>query len=405
MFTMTRWSSLMVMGILVMVACTIASAALPGDTDGDGVISRDELAGQVIAAMAPEKQISRNEFRDLQDAAWIYLHWNGTSREVSDSAGRTSVLSRPLRRIVVMNSETLETMRSLGIGRESVVAVDKYNSHKPEFYPEYAGYPSVGSIWAPDYEKIISLQPDAVFLYASVSTAECDEIERRVRASLPGVYVFRFDCYRPETYLEDAGGIALIFGKEEEFERLSQFYTDARRMVELATSGGSRPLVYIETWNDYKSAARGSGYHDKVTMAGGENIFGDSDAEYPEVDPESIIARRPEVVVKLTGSGKYIFGGYSGENRTRFAEVYRDILARPGWSSLPAVRDGRVYVLHNAILGGPEYIIGVTYMARWFHPRQAGDLDPENLHRRYLEEFQGLSPSLARPDMFIYPSD
>jgi len=67
------------------------------------------------------------------------------------------------------------------------------------------------------------------------------------------------------------------------------------------------------------------------------------------------------------------------------------------------VRNGRVYVLHNAILGGPQYIIGVTYLAQWFHPQQAGDLDPEGLHREYLEEFQGLDPSLASPGMFIYP--
>lgn len=396
-------SFFLILAVLVIVTGTISSAALPGDSDANGVVSRDELAGQIIEAVALGKQLSGQELRDIQDAAWVYLYWNGTSRTVTDSAGRTFELFRPFRRVIVMNSETLETMRSLGIGAGYVVAVDKYNAHKPEFYPEYVNYPAVGSIWAPDYEKIISMQPDAVFLYASVSTAECDEIEKKVRTSLPGVYVIRFDCYRPETYLEDAAGIAKIFGREEEYERLAHFYTEAREKVELATSGGARPRVYIETWNDYKSAARGSGYHDKVTMAGGENIFGDSSAEYPEVDPESIIARKPDVIVKLTGSGKYIFGGYSGENRTRFAEVYRDILARPGWSSLPAVRDGRVYVLHNAILGGPQYIIGVMYMARWFHPEQAGELDPENLHRRYLEDFQGLSPSLARPDMFVYP--
>jgi len=45
----------------------------------------------------------------------------------------------------------------------------------------------------------------------------------------------------------------------------------------------------------------------------------------------------------------------------------------------------------------------VTYLAQWFHPQQAGDLDPEGLHREYLEEFQGLDPSLARPGMFVYP--
>jgi len=327
---MTPRPFLLVAAVMVLVACTIASAALPGDLDSDGVISGEELAGQVITALESGKPLSGQEFQDLHDAAWVFLNWNGTPRTVTDSAGRTVTLSRPLRRIVVMNGETLETMRSLGVGREYVVAVDKYNVQKPEFYPEYSGYPSVGSIWAPDYEKIISLQPDALFLYASISKAECDEIEKRVRASLPDTQVFRFDCYNPGTYLGDAGGIARIFGKEEEYKRISRFYMDALERVENVVSSGPPPLVYFESWNDYKSAARGSGYHDKVTMAGGANIFADSAAEYPEVDPESIVARKPEVVVKLVGSGKYIWGGYSADNRTRFAEVYNSILAGRG---------------------------------------------------------------------------
>lgn len=80
------------------------------------------------------------------------------------------------------------------------------------------------------------------------------------------------------------------------------------------------------------------------------------------------------------------------------------LIGRAGWSSTPAVRDGRVYVLHNAIVGGPQYLIGVTYMAKWFHPDGAEDLDPESLHRTYLQEFQGLDPGLARPDRFVFPA-
>ncbi|MDI9633005.1 MAG: ABC transporter substrate-binding protein [Methanolinea sp.] len=391
--------------LTLLLGCSHVSAGLPLDTDGDGAISRGEISARILDTMESGTPVSGSDFDDLRDAAWIFLHWGGRERTVTDSAGRTVTLSRPLRRIIVMNGETLETMRALSVGRDVVVAVDKYNAQKPEFFPEYAGYPSVGSIWAPDLEKIVSLQPDALFLYASVSTAECDEIEKRVRTSLPRAHVFRFDCYRPETYLEDARNIALIFGKEAEFDQLDRFYTSALAGVRDAVGSEPPVPVYIETWNDYKSAGPGSGYHVKVAMAGGANIFSDSQSEYPEVDPESIVARRPHVVVKLAGSGKYVFGGYSGQNATRFADIHRALLARPGWNDLPAAREGRIYILHNAILGGPQYIIGVTYMARWFHPASAGRLDPAGLHREYLVRFQKLDPALARPDLFVYPAD
>ena len=401
---MNRFAVAVIAVIAVLCPLVLADAALPGDLDGNGVIAREELASSVLGHLSGGTALPAASISDLRDAAWIYVHWGGTPRTITDSSGKSLTLTRPLRRIIVMNSETLETMRSLGVGKERIVAVDKYIAQKPEFFPEYAGYPSVGSIWAPDYEKMLSLRPDALFLYASVSGAECDEIGRRVTASRPDLPVFGIDCYRPETYLEDAAGVAEVFGKGEEGARLASFYTAALARVGSVAASAAPPEVYFETWNDYKTVARGSGYHDKVTMAGGANIFRDNPAEYPEIDPESIIARKPDVVIKLAGSGKYIFGGYSGENSTRFAEVRDTLAGRAGWGSIPAVRDGRVYVLHNAIVGGPQYLIGVTYMARWFHPDRAGELDPESLHRTYLQEFQGLDPGLADPTRFVYPA-
>ncbi len=401
---MNRMVPCVIAAILVLSPLVMADAALPGDLDGNGVIAREELASSILARLSSGTTAPGTPLTDLRDAAWIYVHWGGTARTVTDSSGKSLTLTRPLRRIIVMNSETLETMRSLGVTRERIAAVDKFIAQKPEFFPEYAGHPSVGSIWAPDYEKMLAMRPDALFLYASVSRAECDEIERRVTLSRPDLPVFRIDCYRPETYLDDAARLAEIFGAEEKGARLAGFYTDALKKVDAAASSSAPPEVYFETWNDFKTVARGSGYHDKVTMAGGANIFRDNPAEYPEIDPESILARKPGVVIKLAGSGKYVFGGYSGENSTRFAEVRDALIGRAGWSSTPAVRDGRVYVLHNAIVGGPQYLIGVTYMAKWFHPDGAEDLDPESLHRTYLQEFQGLDPGLARPDRFVFPA-
>lgn len=401
---MNRFPVAVIVVFAVLCPLVLADAALPGDLDDNGVIAREELASSILGHLSQDTNISDAPISDLQDSAWVFVHWGGTARTVIDASGKSLILTRPLRRIIVMNSETLETMRSLGVTSERVVAVDKYIAQKPEFFPEYAGYPSVGSIWAPDYEKMLSLRPDALFLYASVSKAECDEIERRITTSRPDLPVFRIDCYLPETYLEDTARLAEIFGMEEKGARLAAFYAGALAKVDAAASSSAPPEVYFETWNDFKSVARGSGYHDKVTMAGGANIFRDNPAEYPEIDPEAVISRKPEVVVKLVGSSKYIFGGYSGENTTRFADVRDTLLPRAGWSSLPAVRDGRVYVLHNAVMGGPQYLIGVTYMARWFHPDRAADLDPELLHRTYLQEFQGLDPGLARSDRFVFPA-
>ncbi|HNS83211.1 MAG TPA: ABC transporter substrate-binding protein, partial [Methanolinea sp.] len=244
---MNRFPLTVIVVFAVLCPIVLADAALPGDLDDNGVIAREELASSILGHLSQGTSISDTPISDLQDSAWVFVHWGGTARTVTDSSGKSLTLTRPLRRIIVMNSETLETMRSLGVTKERIVAVDKYIAQKPEFFPEYAGYPSVGSIWAPDYEKMLSLRPDALFLYASVSKAECDEIERRVTASRPDLPVFRIDCYRPETYLEDAARVAEIFGKEEEGARLASFYTAALARVGSVAASSAPPEVYFET--------------------------------------------------------------------------------------------------------------------------------------------------------------
>lgn len=394
--------------LLVLIVISPSSGAIPGDTNNDDTLTRSEISSSILDYLdcraggscsgAPVEQ-------DIVDAAYVFTVWDGRPRQVTDSAGEVHTLTRPLRRIVVMNSETLETMRSLDVDPDIVTAVDKYTVQRPEFFPEYADTPSVGSIWAPDYEAILSARPDAVFLYATVSPNECEEIEQKIEGTDPSIVVFRVDCYYPETYQDDVGILGEVFDRRNEAENLTKFYTSILATLDqgLASRQGSRPDVYFETWTDYKSAGPGSGYHDKIEMAGGRNIFDDSVAEYPEVDPEAIIKRQPGVIVKLVGTGKYTFGGYSGVNASAFASTRESLLGRPGWDAIPAVSQGKVYLLHNAILGGPQYIVGVAYLGKWFYPELYPDLDPGALHRTYLKEFQGLDPGLADPSFFVYP--
>lgn len=391
-------------GILLLGIICLAgfvSAALPADTNVNGQVERTELAAVILEALHDEKAI-----QDARDAAYIYTFWNGTPKRITDSSGKERVIYRPFHRVVVMNSETLETMRSIGYNTSQVVGVDKYTLQKTEFFPEYAGTAGIGSIWAPDYEKILSLQPDALFLYATVSKSSCDEIESTLARTSPTITVLRFDGYLPESYPAEIGVLSELLDCQEQGQEFREFYTgniDAVTSRVPAIPEEDRVRVYFETWTDYKSCAEGSGYDQKIRMAGGSNIFSSEPAEYPEIDPEAVIERSPQVIIKLIGSGKYTFGGYDGGNETAFNQAYRDLTSRKGWETLEAVRENRTYLLHTDILGGPQHFIGVQYMARWFYPDRFADLDPQGTHTEYLSRYQGLEPTSIKDLIFVYP--
>ena len=397
--------------VLLLLIVGTASASpgdgIPGDADGDGVLTRAEYASAALtyldaAYMGGVGELDRT---DIRDAAWVSACWDGRPCEITDSSGQTVTLYRPLRRVVTFNGEALETLRSLGFDMAKVVAVDKYSAEKSTFFPECREKANVGSIWSPDMEKVLSVRPDAVFLYATISTAACDEIQRRLEASSPGIRVFRFDCFKPATYPGEIRTIASMVGASERGDEFASFYGSTMDLVREGTAGvpdDERVRVYFEYWFDYKTVAAGAGYNEKIGLAGGMNPFAGETAEYPVIDPEAVIVTDPEVVVKLAGQGLAV-GGYAGHDLAALEGIRAALLDRPGWTSIAAVEDDRVYVIHSDILGGAQHFIGTAYLAKWFYPDRFADLDPHAIHQRYLTEFQGIDFDLASEGTFVYP--
>lgn len=378
------------------------NAALPGDTSGNNHLEKQELAAMILSALSYDGTI-----QDVRDAAYVYTIWNGSPKAITDSSGKERVIYRPFHRIVVMNSETLETMRSIGYDTSTVVGVDKYTLNANAFFPEFSNTAGIGSIWAPDYEKIVSLEPDAVFVYAEISRSSCDEIEENLAKTSPGVTVLRFDCYLPDSYPGEISTLADLLDCRLTGREFLEFYSSTIDMVTsrvAAIPENERVNVYFETWNDYKTCAAGSGYDQKIRMAGGTNIFGNNAGEYPELDPESVLASFPEAAIKLVGSMKYTFGGYDGGEEAQFQQAHDSLVSRKGWESLPAVRENRTYLMHTDILGGPHFFVGVQYMAKWFYPDRCADLDPAGVHAEYLSRFQGLPVSIVETEIFVYPT-
>ncbi|PKL62337.1 MAG: ABC transporter substrate-binding protein [Methanomicrobiales archaeon HGW-Methanomicrobiales-2] len=399
--------ALLLLLLLAVPASASPGDGIPGDADGDGVLTRAEYASAALtyldaAYMGGAGELDRD---DIRDAAWVSARWDGKPREITDSTGRTVTLYRPLRRVVTFSGESLETLRSLGFDMEKIVAVDKYTAEKSTFFPECREKANVGSIWSPDMEKVLILRPDTVILYATISTAACDDIQRRLEASSPGIRVLRFDCFKPATYTGEIRTIASIVDEPERGEEFASFYGSTMDRIREGTAGipdDEKTRVYFEYWFDYTTVAASAGYNEKTELAGGKNPFATGTTEYPVVDPEAIIVADPQVVVKLAGQGLAV-GGYGGHDPEALDAIRSALLDRPGWSRISAVKDGRVHVIHSDILGGAQHFIGTAYLAKWFYPDRFADLDPHAIHQRYLTGFQGIDFDLASQGTFVYP--
>ena len=370
---------------------------IPGDANNDEKLTEEELASAIISYMLGEAE---QDMEDLRDAAHVYAYWGGEPRRITDSAGRNITIYKPIKRVVVFNSETVETMRSLNAS-DKIVGVCKYAIQNDLFFPEFKNLTNVGSVWSPNYEEVLKCQPDTVFLYATVSVSYCDEIEKTLKELDPSITVIRFDCFKPSSYAEEVSKLGYILEREEEAEDLIDFYESFLHQIYDKVEGISeenRTRVYIEAWRPYHTAGNGSGWHEKVELVGGYNIFSDFSG-YFDVDAEEVARRNPDVIIRIAKEE----GGYDTSDVTELSDLRDEIMSRPELSEVSAVKNRRVYVISTDILGGVRHFVGMGYIAKWLYPEMFSDLNPEEIHRQYLVEFQGLSEDLVSNGVFVYP--
>lgn len=105
--------------------------------------------------------------------------------------------------------------------------------------------------------------------------------------------------------------------------------------ISIGRQAGSLSGVY--------TAAGGSFLDEALTLAGGRNIFADVTQPYPQASRESLISRSPDVILELAP------GLDPADTATR-DQLIAD------WqilSSIPAVRDGRIYVITDEFMLNP----------------------------------------------------
>ncbi|MDD4579900.1 MAG: ABC transporter substrate-binding protein, partial [Methanothrix sp.] len=216
--------------------------------------------------------------------------------------------------------------------------------------------------------------------------------------------VIGLDCFKPETYVEDITKLGYIVGKVEEANEFTDWYNEKMdKIAEIVKDipQEAKPRVYEGGRSElYKTGGSGTSSHNAIVMAGGENIFGDTDGDV-NVDPEALVQRDPQFIVWKISN----IGGYSLEkdNFSEFIEKKNEILDHSELANVSAIRSDNIYIQSADIFFGGRYFLSVIYMAKWFHPDLFKDLDPEAIHQEYLTRFQNLDYDLDKNGVFVYP--
>lgn len=301
---------------------------------------------------------------------------------VTDALGREVVLTMPVRRLVALNSDIIEVLRTLK-SENLLVGVYSQIEREPEFWGDLIKLPRVGSWRDPDPEAVARLQPDLVIGYGKNPGRAFEK-----KAEALGIQVLRLDLYRASTLEREVRLLGELLDRCREAEAFCRWHHRHLQTIESRLSTVfQKTAVYLESYSDYHTAGPQSGAQDMCVLAGGRNLAETFAIPYAQVTPEWVVAQDPEVIVKAMSYGN----GYAAVDAAGFNQRRDAILHRPAWNCIRAVAGGRVHVMDSAIWTGPRAIVGMAYMSRWFYPGLFEDLDPRAIHEEYLKNFQGIA--------------
>jgi iron complex transport system substrate-binding protein len=236
-------------------------------------------------------------------------------------------------RIVCLTEETTETLYLLGEDAR-IVGISGFTVRPPQARREK---PRVSAFTSARIDRIVALAPDLVLGFSDL---QADIAAALARA---GLEVHLFNHRSVPGILGMIRMLGGMIGCEAKAAALAARLAGGVERVRIsAASLPRRPRVYFEEWDEPPiSAIRWVG--ELIGIAGGDNCFPELAAmplgrDRIIADPMEVVRRAPDL----------IFGSWCGK---KFRP--ERVAARPGWSEIPAVRDGELHEIKSAVILQP----------------------------------------------------
>ena len=315
------------------------------------------------------------------------------TRVVTDGLGRQVEVPWPIQRAVVANRYNSELIRACG-AIDRVVAVDTNTAQDRAYWPQFDPEQVIGTGQSDlNYEQIVALGAQ-VLITPKNGTYEQD-MEKLAPFGIPVLVVTGWDAADLPNQID---AIGRIFGVEENAAALKAFYQSNAQALAGCLEGlaeAEKKTVYWEYGDPYTTCIPGTsndGWHNMLVQAGAVNLFGDAALAGQQIDPEQILLADPDLIVK-TSSGPALknTGVYTPPTRQMYEEIVGEMVSRPGWSDLTAVREKNLYCTTGFCAGGLGKQIGALYIAKWLYPARTEDLDPDGVFDQWMA-MQGVEP-------------
>lgn len=269
-----------------------------------------------------------------------------------DRAGNEIALPSEIQKIVSMAPSNTEILVDLGLGG-NIIAADTYTQKDGLIKQDIPYF----DMMKPDTENLIALKPDVVFI-SGMSNAKGNDPYAPLREA--GICVINIPSSSSiEEIYNDIAFISAIVKKEVEGNKI---ITDMKTEIDKIKKKGNsiskdkKKTVYFEIGAApyMYSLGQGTFIHEMIEIIGAKNILEDQN-KWISVSEEMVLSKNPDIILTTVD---YI------------PNPVEEILNRPGWDSLKAVKEKRIFSIDTNSASRPNHNIikALQEMAKKIYP-------------------------------------
>jgi iron complex transport system substrate-binding protein len=272
---------------------------------------------------------------------------------LEDPAATETAVTSPANHIICLSPSIVEIVYALKQDHR-IVGISDYCVHPPEAKSK----PLVGGYINPNFERILALKPDLIIFQGKHERIDafCH------RKGIPWLQL-KMDNF--ETTFHAIERIGERLGCVEQASTLKNKIEQECDQVKTAVSGRERPRVFLSLFREAGSLVSlttvgpKTFLHELLEIAGGENIFSDVKQLYPEISKESLLKRKPDIIIEVRPVAQV-----SAERRSPLTDDWLQL------SGLPAVSKQRIYTVRSedVLFQGPRMGQTALQMARLMFP-------------------------------------
>lgn len=262
---------------------------------------------------------------------------------IKDSNNEEVKIEKEPAKVISLGPNITETIFAIGAGNKLIGRTDFCD------YPEEAKMvQAVGSLTAPNIEKIAELKPDLII----ASTHFKPELEKKLKElGLKVIYLYSAESF--DGVYKTIADMGSILNAQQGADKVIEDMKTKVLMVQDKVKGLNKPsLYYVVAFGKSQYTAGKDTFIGKIIeMAGAKNAA--DDVTGWNYSLEKLVEKNPDILVcsKYFDSKKGIEG----------ANVYKD---------LKAVKEGKLYEIDNNMLDrqGPRLADGLYELAKIVHP-------------------------------------